>query len=155
MAGNSRWGKVILRTLGGGLYGLVCGAVAAGLISDIAGGTVQAVDESLAGLGQPLVFACSAMFAAPGGALSGAYGAANKKPLHAFLVEIAAGFLALLYPAILLVLQDDTSWPYSALVLGTGIIAGPALGGACIAWAARLLRECPLPQIVPKRSLPG
>lgn len=134
--GDSRWGELALRALCGALGGLVCGGIVGGFISVAVGSMAEAVDDSLAGLGAAaIVFPFSALFASAGSAASGTYGSVSGVPLRAFFAGIVSGILALLYPMTRLWLYDDGARPYSALLLGAGVIVGPALAGGCAAWA--------------------
>jgi hypothetical protein len=88
----------------------------------------------MAGLGSPLAAVASALFAAPGAAIAGAVGAIRRQTSRGLVAGLVAGFLVALYPCVALTLYDDTSWPYSLLILGGGPFFGVVFTGPMIAW---------------------
>jgi len=123
------------RVVGYAVMGSACGSYIGGFFSVIAATVIGAVATSMAGLGSLdlFVFLASAVISAPGGALAGALVAILRRPLIRMIGTICAGFLAALYPSVKLWLYDDTSWPYSLLVLGGGPLVGSIVAGVLVA----------------------
>lgn len=139
MDDDFRWHKVVGRLLGGGLGGLACGALLAGLLSVAIAGVIEACDKSQVGLMNSLVFLCSAGVAAPGSVLGGALGAVWRRPRLGLLAGSCGGVLALVYLTVLTWLSDD-SWFAGALVLWGGVIPGTMTAGAYAGWATEKYR---------------
>jgi hypothetical protein len=122
-----------VKVVGCAAFGLACGSAAGGLFSLIVGKVIEAVDSSMAGLGSPLVLVASAVLSAPGGAIAGVVAAILRRPLHRGIGATCGGFLVALYPSVTLWLYDDTSWPYSLLILGGGPLLGTVAAGLLVA----------------------
>jgi hypothetical protein len=120
------------RVAGCAAFGLACGSAAGGLFSVIVGTVIETVDSSMAGLGSPLVLVASAVLSAPGGAIAGVVVAVLQRPLHRVICTTCGGSLVALYPSVTLWLYDDTSWPYSLLILGGGPVVGTAVAGLLV-----------------------
>jgi hypothetical protein len=129
--------RAVGRVLVWAFLGLGCSTIIGGFLSIIVGTAIETADRSMAGLGSPFVLVVSAIFSAPGGAVAGVVGAVVRRASHRFIAAFAAGFLVALYPSLMLFRHDDTSWPYSLLILGGGPLVGTIAAGPLAAWLAR------------------
>jgi hypothetical protein len=116
--------------------GLACGSITGSIFSVTVGMAIEAADRSMAGLGSPQVLLVSMLYSAPGGAIAGVVASIWRRSLPRFIGTVCGGCLVALYPSLALWLHDDTSWPYSLLVLGGGPLVGTIAAGLLASWAA-------------------